>query len=178
MRDFEPEAIFLYTCICRRFLMQEDVDLETLPFNEIATTAGFYTFGEFFANRSSKSLLNSSMVAVGFREGAKGKETGHEGQKNDENAKQKIDPYTNQHTRILSTLLYFINVMTKELEEQNQLLKSLVEQKNEFLGIAAHDLRNPIGVIQGFSELLNEHVSGKYKRYTELITKVSTSMLN
>ena len=27
MIDFKPEAIFLYTCICRRFLMQEEVDL-------------------------------------------------------------------------------------------------------------------------------------------------------
>ena len=41
-----------------------------------------------------------------------------------------------------------------KLEEQNDSLKGLNEQKSKFLGIAAHDLRNPIGAINSFSELL------------------------
>jgi len=178
MQDFNPEAIFLYTCICRRFLLQQDANLETIPFNSIAPTAGFYTFGEFCSNGTINSLLNSTMVAVGFREGARGKETEHDESGTAKNVKLKFDPYTNKHTRILSRLLYFINVTTKELEEQNQLLKSLNEQKNEFLGIAAHDLRNPIGVIQGFSELLEENIDDEFKDYTGEIIKMSTKMLS
>jgi len=42
----------------------------------------------------------------------------------------------------------------RRLEEQNETLKSLNEQKSKFLGIAAHDLRNPIGAINSFSEIL------------------------
>ncbi|MHC1689734.1 MAG: FIST N-terminal domain-containing protein [Bacteroidales bacterium] len=178
MQDFNPEAIFLYTCICRRFLLQQDANLETMPFNSIAPTAGFYTFGEFCSNGTVNSLLNSTMVAVGIREGANGKETERDESVLAKNAKPKFDPYTNQHSRILSRLLYFINVTTKELEEQNQLLKSLNEQKNEFLGIAAHDLRNPIGVIQGFSELLEENIDDEFKDYTGEITKMSSKMLS
>lgn len=178
MQDFNPEAIYLYTCICRRFLLQQDANLETLPFNSIAPTAGFYTFGEFCSNGTVNSLLNSTMVAVGIREGANGKETEHDESILAKNAKPKLDPYTNQHSRILSRLLYFINVTTKELEEQNQLLKSLNDQKNEFLGIAAHDLRNPIGVIQGFSELLEENINDEFKDYTGEITKMSSRMLS
>jgi len=180
MQDFHPDAIFLYTCICRRFLMQDDVDLETLPFDRIAPTAGFYTFGEFFADCNSKALLNSTMVAVGFREGYKDKVTKHQEPIKKEVVKSNSDsdPYRNQHTRILSRLLYFINVMTKELEERNQLLKTLDEQKNEFLGIAAHDLRNPIGIIQGFSQILNDLVSDGHQKFTGIIIKESTSMLN
>jgi signal transduction histidine kinase len=44
----------------------------------------------------------------------------------------------------------------KKLEEQNQKLKGLNEQKSKFLGIAAHDLRNPIGAINSFSDILLE----------------------
>jgi len=178
MQDFNPEAIFLYTCICRRFLLQQDANLETLPFNTIAPTAGFYTFGEFCSNGTFNSLLNSSMVAVGIREGVNGKEIERNELISTKNTESKLDPYTNKHSRILSRLLYFISVTTKELEEQNQLLKSLNEQKNEFLGIAAHDLRNPIGVIQGFSELLEENINDEYKDYTRVITKMSSKMLN
>lgn len=35
-------------------------------------------------------------------------------------------------------------------------LKNLNELKNKFLGMAAHDLRNPLGAIQGFSQFLKE----------------------
>lgn len=59
MKDFNPEAIYLYTCICRRFFMQQDVNLETLPFNKIAPTAGVYTFGEFYSDSNFNALLNS-----------------------------------------------------------------------------------------------------------------------
>ena len=178
MQDFQPEAIFLYSCICRRFLMQKDVSLETLPLNRIAPAAGFYTFGEFFSNNNYNALLNSTMVAVGFREGAKIEKTSHDELTQTEKSKQISDPYKHQHARILSHLLYFINVTIKELEEQNKVLKSLNEQKNEFLGIAAHDLRNPIGVIQGFSELLEDEIDDEFKVYTVIITKESSKMLN
>jgi signal transduction histidine kinase len=174
MLDFNPDAIFLYTCVCRRFLMQDEVDLETLPFNKMAPTAGFYTFGEFFADCSFQSLLNCSMVAVGFREGAP--KTNHELLGKRKNPTANSDPYTNQHNRILSRLLYFIDVLIKELDEQNQQLKSLNQQKNELLGMAAHDLRNPIAVIQGFSELLEEQANGDQKEYLSMISRESLKM--
>jgi signal transduction histidine kinase len=177
MLNFKPDAIFLYTCICRRFLMQDEVDFETLPFNQIAPTGGFYTFGEFFSDRNFKSLLNSSMVAVGFREGDKENAKVNEVILQKKNAARNSDPYINQHNRILSRLLYFIDVLIKEHDGQNQLLKALNEQKNEFLGMAAHDLRNPIGVIQGFSELLEEQVDDELKEYSSMISKESSKMM-
>jgi signal transduction histidine kinase len=44
----------------------------------------------------------------------------------------------------------------KTVEENNDLLNKLNKQKDDFLGIAAHDLRNPIGAIIQFSDLLLE----------------------
>lgn len=43
---------------------------------------------------------------------------------------------------------------TQELMEANRQLTELNQEKNKFLGIAAHDLRNPIGVAISFAELL------------------------
>jgi len=42
----------------------------------------------------------------------------------------------------------------KKLTDQNKSLLDLNEQKSKLLGIAAHDLRNPIGAINSFSSLL------------------------
>jgi len=41
-----------------------------------------------------------------------------------------------------------------ELEEKNRALSELNEKKNEFMRIAAHDIRNPISSIYTFSDLL------------------------
>lgn len=45
-----------------------------------------------------------------------------------------------------------------QLQENNQRLLRLDQEKNEFLGIAAHDLKNPLAGILGIAELLQEEV--------------------
>jgi len=46
--------------------------------------------------------------------------------------------------------------MQRELAKKNQELDHLNKRKNQFLGIAAHDLRNPLGIILGFSDIMKE----------------------
>lgn len=47
-----------------------------------------------------------------------------------------------------------LNVTLRALQKANAQLASLNQLKNRFLGFAAHDLRNPIGVIQSYTEFL------------------------
>ena len=56
----------------------------------------------------------------------------------------------------LSTLNNELTTAQRELAKKNFELAQLNEQKNQFLGIAAHDLRNPLEVIQTYSEFLLE----------------------
>jgi len=120
MTQFSPEVIFLYTCGCRRFLMQENVELETLPFEKTAPTFGFYTYGEFFGS-SNLSLLNSTMVVAGMREGERRTRKIRAGIENhSEDALGQPDPYANKHARVMSRLLRFIDTVTSELESSIQ----------------------------------------------------------
>ena len=50
--------------------------------------------------------------------------------------------------------------LQRELTLNNIELRRLNELKNRFLGIAAHDLRNPASVIVGFSEMLMGELGG------------------
>jgi signal transduction histidine kinase len=43
----------------------------------------------------------------------------------------------------------------EELAQANRDLKKLDQEKNEFLGIAAHDLKNPLSVVMAYSELMS-----------------------
>ncbi len=48
-----------------------------------------------------------------------------------------------------------------DLEEKNNKLTTLNEAKNQFIGIAAHDLRNPLSTILSFGDLLIEDLAGE-----------------
>ncbi len=45
-----------------------------------------------------------------------------------------------------------------QLKYQNKTLIRLNQEKNEFLGIAAHDLKNPLSAIQGMAEYIQEEI--------------------
>jgi signal transduction histidine kinase len=72
--------------------------------------------------------------------------------------------------------------LIKELEEKNQRLVVLDNQKNGFLGMVAHDLRNPCVSIKGFSELLlsadDALPPAEQKELTEYIYNISQGMLD
>jgi signal transduction histidine kinase len=51
--------------------------------------------------------------------------------------------------------------MTRELQKKNFELERLGSLKNEFLGMAAHDMRNPIGNIRNLSQFLLDELTGK-----------------
>ena len=50
--------------------------------------------------------------------------------------------------------------LQRELYKKNQELAQLNEQKNYFIGVVAHDLRNPLSLIMGYSEFLREDLEG------------------
>lgn len=50
-----------------------------------------------------------------------------------------------------------LNNLARELQKKNAELARLNELKNHFLGMAAHDLRNPLGAIMLYSDYLLDH---------------------
>lgn len=63
-----------------------------------------------------------------------------------------------------------------KVQEQNRELKKLNEDKNRFMSILAHDLKNPFNSILGFLDLLSQNLH-KYdtEKIEKLITVVKTS---
>ncbi|MBF0352855.1 MAG: response regulator [SAR324 cluster bacterium] len=74
------------------------------------------------------------------------------------------------------------NNLSRELQKKNVQLTKLNDLKNQFLGMAAHDLRNPIGIIQQYSEfLLDETKNLLEEGHRDLLSRMKTSsrfMLN
>jgi len=70
--------------------------------------------------------------------------------------------------------------MQRELSKKNMELGELNNLKNQFLGMAAHDLRNPLGIMINYSEFLEEDKENFTEEQTDFIKKIkslSTFML-
>lgn len=78
-------------------------------------------------------------------------------------------------------ILLIIDDIT-EMETNRKELQELNNVKNQFLGIAAHDLRNPLSAIMNFSEFLAEDLSDslseQHKEFLTLIGESSVFMHN
>lgn len=57
-------------------------------------------------------------------------------------------------------LYFFVWRLLKQMAVQNTQLTSYNDLKNKFLGIAAHDLRNPLAILKGQTELLRDGIVG------------------
>lgn len=121
--QYAPEAIYLYSCICRRFTLQQDVELETRPFQSLAPVAGFFTSGEFCRRGAHLQLLNSTQVVVALREG----DAGPLSPRQDEQTPSATDRYRVRHARMTSRLFHFIAALSEELEAANRRLLYLAE---------------------------------------------------
>jgi signal transduction histidine kinase len=72
-----------------------------------------------------------------------------------------------------------VRVRTDELTQANEKLVEVNDLKNKFLGIASHDLRNPLASIRGYSKfLLDKEVKEETRQeFLTTIKNVSGSML-
>lgn len=71
VRRFKPQAILLYSCSVRKSFWEKYVNMEMEPFEKLAITAGFHTWGEVKRNPETNSVLeyNITLLSIAMREG-------------------------------------------------------------------------------------------------------------
>jgi two-component system, OmpR family, sensor kinase len=81
----------------------------------------------------------------------------------------------------LSRLNNELMTMQRELIKRTVELEKLYEEKNQFVGLAAHDLRNPLQVIGGYSRILLQKTFGsltnEQQKMIDAISRNSDFML-
>lgn len=77
-------------------------------------------------------------------------------------------------------LRQLVDMRTEDLVQANLRLSEANEQKSELLSMAAHDLKNPLQAIMGFSELisLKKECPESIKKSSKLILETSKGMLD
>lgn len=113
--DFQPEVIQTFSCAARRaFWGDVNISKETVMFQDVAPTAGFYTHGEFVRIDGDMLNFNVTLVIAAMREG-------------DPKEEKKID-FTGPTFKKLDKIpmiwrfVSFIEASTAELEAMNNKL--------------------------------------------------------
>ena len=71
IRQFKPQAILLYSCVVRKAFWDNMVAIEMKPFAQLASTAGFHTWGEVNRSKSTGEVVehNVTLLSIALREG-------------------------------------------------------------------------------------------------------------
>ena len=122
VRDMNPQSIFIYSCMARRRFMPTQVELETMPLQQLAPTSGFFTYGEFYTHSSkSKELLNQTMTLVALSE-----------EYNSYKSQEKFIPTTlNSNATSIDALVHLVNTVRDEIQLQIDTLKGSERLNNE-----------------------------------------------
>jgi diguanylate cyclase (GGDEF)-like protein/PAS domain S-box-containing protein len=113
------EVIYIYSCLARRHYLREDIENETLPLANIATAAGFFTYGEFYTSKK-REFLNQTMTLLVLSENS------------DISEIEKIDTISKEFTHqaiSINAMAHLINVVSIEVDKQK---KELMAQKNMY----------------------------------------------
>lgn len=116
--DFMPEVIQTFSCAARRaFWGDANISDETVLFNKVAPTAGFYTHGEFVRINGDMLNFNVTLVIVAMREGAEPSS----GQRVNI-AQAQLENSERERIPIIRRFVSFIEASTADLEEMNKKL--------------------------------------------------------
>lgn len=132
MANFLPEGIFIFSCVARRELLGESLDLENYPYQMIAPTSGIYSIGEYHATNGCVECMNATFTVMGLREGKKKQRPlmRYAIYKNHYRKKERYKQAVVKDPLAVSRLVQFIGVVTQELEIANKQL----EESNQSLG--------------------------------------------
>ena len=118
MQSMPIESIFVYSCSVRKHILGEELGCELETFSEIASTAGFFTYGEFLHSESVNELLNITTTYLTLSESK-------ESFKRELPKSKKVDSNRN-----LTALSHLVSVTSNELikaQEIHNLTQNIVK---------------------------------------------------
>jgi len=150
--DFQPEAIFTYSCMARKYFLQSYVDMELEILSRLGYISGFYTYGEFFHAEHSNQFLNETMTLLVLSENKRPLTI-----KSFLERESLVQP----KVRTVHALANLANVVSKELELLNKNLEKKVEESTRFIYKQAYfdkltGLPNRVSLIKRLEHSSNE----------------------
>ena len=169
IHNFNPDMIYIYSCVARKSFWGKDIDKESSIYEEIAPTCGFFTSGELLSEDRKIHHYNETMVVIAMREG--GNLNPNHGELPEEADDGEIP--------LVSRLVNFIGAATAELEDARIEAVRASKAKSDFLANMSHEIRTPINAVLGFDTMiLRSTKDEKVLDYARDIESAGKNLLN
>jgi len=177
LTSYPIETFYIYSCMARRRYMNELIKVETQPFADVAPTAGFFSYAEFFHENGHNELLNQTLTIIALSESNDKKiDTKLESCKTKSYAKGITET---SFAKTLKSLTHLIQKSTTDyqnqsvvLENEKQYSQNLLHSQKQFLKHTVHETNTPLSVIMANIELYEiENEKNKYVTNIEIALK-------
>jgi len=125
------EAIFVYSCMARKYLLDTSASIELHPLSQIAPISGFFTYGEIFHNSDTQKndFLNQTLTTISISETT--------------NIVEDIvldDSYDEDDTQTIKALCRLVSTSSTELHDLNINLEKIIDKKTYELRVKNKEL--------------------------------------
>jgi PAS domain S-box-containing protein len=129
------QAIYIYSCIARKTLLGKTLENEFYSFEDIAPTAGFFTYGEYYSTSENNALLNCTSTLLLLSEGNKSRTN---------KKKPSYFKSINLDDTTFRALTHFIKETSLELKENVKLLNQYKDVVDSSSLVSKTDLNGVI----------------------------------
>jgi len=156
MKKNPAESVYIYSCIARKTLLGETLENEFQSFEQIAPTAGFFTYGEYYSTSKNNAVLNCTTTLLILSES----------KKRAKQKKQKIkEVHSNMSDITFSALTHLVKQTADELSSNIKLLNQYKDAVDASLLVSKTDLNGVITFVNNnfceTSQYSREELIGK-----------------
>lgn len=112
------KAIFIYSCLTRKWVLGKDSSVELAPLAHLAPTAGFFSYGEYYSSKGRNLFLSQTMTFLALSEGrGSGQDT--------ESPHQTAPEFEEHETKQIQDLQALHRLIETSAEERESLIREL-----------------------------------------------------
>ncbi|MCR4908889.1 MAG: response regulator [Lachnospiraceae bacterium] len=150
MKAFSPQALFLIICENRGRFLGELSAMDVRSFQSVSEELSWVRgFAEIVQDKSGGGVVNSALLAVGFREGEAAERASEVPLQEPEEEEDKRGEIP-----LNERMATFLEEITREMGELAVDADAANKAKTSFLSNMSHEIRTPINAILGMNEMI------------------------